>query len=126
LKKSLDMLPAYLLVVLLIEAVVCFGIIFLLTNGIRINRKSAYEKEDVELTKYEQVYHFFMTQEIFLTIENNSDKMIRTITVKEKVSGKTDTLHKVKPGNQIKMYFSLNSYFKKAEFEIVELKFVEE
>jgi hypothetical protein len=66
-----------------------------------------------------------MSQEIFLSIENKSDKMISTVTIKEKTSGKTDTLHKIKPGQSIKMYFSLDSYFKNAEFDIIELEFVE-
>jgi hypothetical protein len=51
--------------------------------------------------------------------------MISTVTIKEKTSGKTDTLHKIKPGQSIKMYFSLDSYFKNAEFDIIELEFVE-
>lgn len=124
-KNSFDKLPIYLLIVLLIESIICMSVIILITNGIRINRESNYGKDNVELTKYEQVYHVFMKQEIFLTVENKSDKMIGTITVKEKKSGKTETLHKIRPGKSVKMYFSLDSYFEKVEFEIVELRFVE-
>ena len=77
------------------------------------------------MTEYEQVYHVFTKQEIFLSVNNTSDKMIGTLTIRDKNSGKTETIHKVRPGDKKKLYFSLESYFKKVDFEIIELKFVE-
>lgn len=124
-KLNLDRIIFYLFYAFLIEFIICTVVIILLTYGIRINRKYEYNKEKFEIVQYEQVYHVFMPQEIFLEIENKSDKMIGTITIKERNSGKTETLHKLRPGKSTKMYFSLNSFFSSADFEIVELKFVE-
>ena len=124
-KLNLDRIIFYLFYVFLIEFIICTVVIILLTYGIRINRKYEYNKEKFEIVQYEQVYHVFMPQEIFLEIENKSDKMIGTITIKERNSGKTETLHKLRPGKSTKMYFSLNSFFSSVDFEIVELKFVE-
>lgn len=124
-KIDLDKLIVYLFITFLIEAVVGTILIILLTNGIRINRKCNVSKEELKLVQYEQVYHVFMNQEIFLQVENKSDRMIGTLTIKEKNSEKTETLHKIRPGMKTKMYFNLESYFKGVEFEIVELKFVE-
>ena len=124
-KLNLDRIIFYLFYVFLIEFIICTLVIILLTYGIRINRKYEYNKEKFEIVQYEQVYHVFMPQEIFLEIENKSDKMIGTITIKERNSGKTETLHKLRPGKSTKMYFSLNSFFSSVDFEIVELKFVE-
>ena len=124
-KLNLDRIIFYLFYAFLIEFIICTVVIILLTYGIRINRKYEYNKEKFEIVQYEQVYHVFMPQEIFLEIENKSDKMIGTITIKERNSGKTETLHKLRPGKSTKMYFSLNSFFSSVNFEIVELKFVE-
>lgn len=124
-KFNLDRIIFYLFYAFLIEFIICTVVIILLTYGIRINRKYEYNKEKFEIVQYEQVYHVFMPQEIFLEIENKSDKMIGTITIKERNSGKTETLHKLRPGKSTKMYFSLNSFFSSVDFEIVELKFVE-
>ena len=124
-KLNLDRIIIYLFYAFLIEFIICTVVIILLTYGIRINRKYEYNKEKFEIVQYEQVYHVFMPQEIFLEIENKSDKMIGTITIKERNSGKTETLHKLRPGKSTKMYFSLNSFFSSVDFEIVELKFVE-
>ena len=124
-KLNLDRIIFYLFYAFLIEFIICTVVIILLTYGIRINRKYEYNKEKFEIVQYEQVYHVFMPQEIFLEIENKSDKMIGTITIKERNSGKTETLHKLRPGKSTKMYFSLNSFFSSVYFEIVELKFVE-
>ena len=124
-KLNLDRIIFYLFYAFLIEFIICTVVIILLTYGIRINRKYEYNKEKFEIVQYEQVYHVFMPQEIFLEIENKSDKMIGTITIKERNSGKTETLHKLRPGKSTKMYFSLNSFFSSVDFEIVEIKFVE-
>ena len=124
-KLNLDRIIFYLFYAFLIEFIICTVVIILLTYGIRINRKYEYNKEKFEIVQYEQVYHVFMPQEIFLEIENKSDKMIGTITIKERNSGKTETLHKLRPGKSTKIYFSLNSFFSSVDFEIVELKFVE-
>ena len=124
-KLNLDRIIFYLFYAFLIEFIICTVVIILLTYGIRINRKYEYNKEKFEIVQYEQVYHVFMPQEIFLEIENKSDKMIGTITIKERNSGKTETLHKLRPGKSTKMYLSLNSFFSSVDFEIVELKFVE-
>lgn len=124
-KLNLDRIIFYLFYAFLIEFIICTVVIILLTYGIRINRKYEYNKEKFEIVQYEQVYHVFMPQDIFLEIENKSDKMIGTITIKERNSGKTETLHKLRPGKSTKMYFSLNSFFSSVDFEIVELKFVE-
>lgn len=124
-KLNLDRIIFYLFYAFLIEFIICTVVIILLTYGIRINRKYEYNKEKFEIVQYEQVYHVFMPQEIFLEIENKSDKMIGTITIKERNSGKTETLHKLRPGKSTKMYFSLNSFFSSVDFEILELKFVE-
>lgn len=124
-KLNLDRIIFYLFYAFLIEFIICTVVIILLTYGIRINRKYEYNKEKFEIVQYEQVYHVFMLQEIFLEIENKTDKMIGTITIKERNSGKTETLHKLRPGKSTKMYFSLNSFFSSVDFEIVELKFVE-
>ena len=124
-KFNLDRIIFYLFYAFLIEFIICTVLIILLTYGIRINRKYEYNKEKFEIVQYEQVYHVFMPQEIFLEIENKSDKMIGTITIKVRNSGKTETLHKLRPGKSTKMYFSLNSFFSSVNFEIVELKFVE-
>ena len=124
-KLNLDRIIFYLFYAFLIEFIICTVVIILLTYGIRINRKYEYNKEKFEIVQYGQVYHVFMPQEIFLEIENKSDKMIGTITIKERNSGKTETLHKLRPGKSTKMYFSLNSFFSSVDFEIVELKFVE-
>ena len=124
-KLNLDRIIFYLFYAFLIEFIICTVVIILLTYGIRISRKYEYNKEKFEIVQYEQVYHVFMPQEIFLEIENKSDKMIGTITIKERNSGKTETLHKLRPGKSTKMYFSLNSFFSSVDFEIVELKFVE-
>lgn len=124
-KLNLDRIIFYLFYAFLIEFIICTVVIILLTYGIRINRKYEYNKEKFEIVQYEQVYHVFIPQEIFLEIENKSDKMIGTITIKERNSGKTETLHKLRPGKSTKMYFSLNSFFSSVDFEILELKFVE-
>lgn len=102
----------------------CF-FIYIITNGIRINHKCDVAKNNLELVQYEQVYHVFMDQEIFLKITNNSDKMIGTLTIKEKNSGIEETINKIRPGYTLNMYFNLNNRFKDVEFEIVKLKFVE-
>lgn len=124
-KSNLDKLVVYLFIVFLIEFVVATVVIILLTNGIRINRKCNIAKDGFELTQYEQVYHVFMNQEVFLQIENKTDKMIGTLIVREKNSGITDTFHKLRPGKSTKLYFDLNTKFDDVEFEILELKFVE-
>lgn len=124
-KSNLDKLVVYLFVVFLIEFIVATVVIVLLTNGIRINRKYNIAKDGFELTQYEQVYHVFMNQEVFLQIENKTDKMIGTLVVREKNSQITDTFHKLRPGKSTKLYFNLNTKFEDVQFEIVELKFVE-
>ena len=83
-KLNLDRIIFYLFYAFLIEFIICTVVIILLTYGIRINRKYEYNKEKFEIVQYEQVYHVFMPQEIFLEIENKSDKMIGTITIKER------------------------------------------
>lgn len=125
LKSNLDKLVVYLFIVFLIEFVVATVVIILLTNGIRINRKCNIAKDGLELTQYEQVYHVFMNQEIFLQIKNKTEQMIGTLVVREKNSGITYTFHKLRPGKSTKLYFDLNTKFDDVEFEIVELKFVE-
>lgn len=124
-KSNLDKLVVYLFIVFLIEFVVATVVIILLTNGIRINRKCNIAKDGLELTQYEQVYHVFMNQEIFLQIKNKTEQMIGTLVVREKNSGITYTFHKLRPGKSTKLYFDLNTKFDDVEFEIVELKFVE-
>lgn len=93
-----------------------------MTEGIRIDRKVEIEKDGVKIEEYEQVYHVFMKQEAFVSVENTSDKEIGTLIVREKNSGKTDTLHKLRPGKKTKMYFSFDSYYDKLEFEIIEVR----
>lgn len=124
-KDNLDKLVVYLFTIFLIEFIVSAMILILLTNGIRINRKCNIAKDGFELVEYEQVYHVFMNQEIFLKIENKTDMMIGTIVVREKNSGITDTFHKLRPGKSTKLYFDMDTKFEDVEFEIVELKFVE-
>lgn len=124
-KSNLDKIIYYLSIIFFIEFIVATVVIILLTNGIRVNRNCNIAKDGFELTQYEQVYHVFMNQEVFLKIENKTDKMIGTVIVKEKNSGKTETHHKLSPGKSTKLYFNLDSYFEEVEFEIVELKFVE-
>lgn len=124
-KDNLDKLVVYLFIIFLIEFIVSAMILILLTNGIRIDRKCNIAKDGFELVEYEQVYHVFMNQEIFLKIENKTDMMIGTIVVREKNSGITDTVHKLRPGKSTKLYFDMNTKFEDVEFEIVELKFVE-
>ncbi|MBO5477804.1 MAG: hypothetical protein J6A15_08645 [Clostridia bacterium] len=121
----LDRLIIYLAIALPILCIINFVILFLLTNGIRIDREYNTTREGLKLTEYEQVYHVFSKQEIFLSISNDSEQMIGTLTVRENTSGKTETIHKVRPGDKKKLYFSLDSYFKNVDFEIIELKFVE-
>ena len=75
--------------------------------------------------QYEQVYHVFITQEVFLTVKNSSEEMIGTLKIREKNTKKEVTIHKLRPDDKIKMYFSLDSYFSNVEFEIVEVRFVE-
>ncbi len=124
-KDNLAKVNMYLALVTLIIFIIGFTLVFLLTNGIRINRKLCYNENGLELVYYEQVYHVFMEQEIFLQVENKTDNSIAILTVKEKNSGKESTIHKLLSGKKTKLYFSLDSYFEKAEFEIVNLKFVE-
>lgn len=124
-RDNLDRLIIYLAITLLVLCVITFIFVFLITNGIRIDRKLNTSQEGLTITEYEQVYHVFMKQEIFLSISNDSNQMIGTLTIREKISGKTETIHKVRPGDKKKLYFSLDSYFKKVDFEIIELRFVE-
>ncbi len=124
-KDNLAKINMYLALVTLVIFIIGFTLVFLLTNGIRINRKIGYNENGLELVYYEQVYHVFMEQEIFLQVENKTENTIAYLTVKEKNSGKESTIHKVLPGRKTKLYFSLDSYFEKAEFEIVNLRFVE-
>jgi len=125
LRDNLDRLIIYLAITLPVLFITSFIFLFLITYGIRIDRKLNTTKEGLTMTEYEQVYHVFMKQEIFLSVNNTSDKMIGTLTIRDKNSGKTETIHKVRPGDKKKLYFSLESYFKKVDFEIIELKFVE-
>lgn len=124
-RDNLDRLIIYLAITLPVLCITSFIFLFLITYGIRIDRKLNTTKEGLTMTEYEQVYHVFMKQEIFLSVNNTSDKMIGTLTIRDKNSGKTETIHKVRPGDKKKLYFSLESYFKKVDFEIIELKFVE-
>lgn len=124
-RDNLDRLIIYLAITLLVLSITSFIFLFLITYGIRIDRKLNTSREGLTMTEYEQVYHVFMKQEIFLSVSNDTDKMIGTLTIREKTSGKTETIHKVRPGDKKKLYFNLKSYFKKADFEIIELKFVE-
>lgn len=124
-RDNLDRLIIYLAITLPVLFITSFIFLFLITYGIRIDRKLNTTKEGLTMTEYEQVYHVFTKQEIFLSINNTSDKMIGTLTIRDKNSGKTETIHKVRPGDKKKLYFSLESYFKKVDFEIIELKFVE-
>lgn len=124
-RDNLDRLIIYLAITLPVLFITSFIFLFLITYGIRIDRKLNTTKEGLTMTEYEQVYHVFMKQEIFLSVNNTSDKMIGTLTIRDKNSGKTETIHKVRPGDKKKLYFSLESYFKKVDFEIIELKFVE-
>ena len=124
-RDNLDRLIIYLAITLPVLCITSFIFLFLITYGIRIDRKLNTTKEGLTMTEYEQVYHVFMKQEIFLSINNTSDKMIGTLTIRDKNSGKTETIHKVRPGDKKKLYFSLESYFRKVDFEIIELKFVE-
>ena len=124
-RDNLDRLIIYLAITLPVLFITSFIFLFLITYGIRIDRKLNTTKEGLTMTEYEQVYHVFMKQEIFLSVNNTSDKMIGTLTIRDKNSGKTETIHKVRPGDKKKLYFSLESYFRKVDFEIIELKFVE-
>lgn len=124
-RDNLDRLIIYLAITLPVLCITSFIFLFLITYGIRIDRKLNTTKEGLTMTEYEQVYHVFMKQEVFLSVNNTSDKMIGTLTIRDKNSGKTETIHKVRPGDKKKLYFSLESYFKKVDFEIIELKFVE-
>lgn len=124
-RDNLDRLIIYLAITLPVLCITSFIFLFLITYGIRIDRKLNTTKEGLTMTEYEQVYHVFTKQEIFLSVNNTSDKMIGTLTIRDKNSGKTETIHKVRPGDKKKLYFSLESYFKKVDFEIIELKFVE-
>lgn len=124
-KDNLAKITMYLAIATLIIFILSFTFVFLITNGIRIDRKLGYNKDGLALVYYEQVYHVFMEQEIFLQVENKTENTIAYVTVKEKNSGKESTIHKVLPGRKTKLYFSLDSYFDKAEFEIVNLRFVE-
>lgn len=124
-RDNLDRLIIYLAITLPVLCITSFIFLFLITYGIRIDRKLNTTKEGLTMTEYEQVYHVFMKQEIFLSVNNTSDKMIGTLTIRDKNSGKTETIHKVRPGDKKKLYFSLESYFKNVDFEIIELKFVE-
>ena len=124
-RDNLDRLIIYLAITLPVLCITSFIFLFLITYGIRIDRKLNTTKEGLTMTEYEQVYHVFMKQEIFLSVNNTSDKMIGTLTIRDKNSGKTETIHKVRPGDKKKLYFSLESYFRKVDFEIIELKFVE-
>ena len=124
-RDNLDRLIIYLAITLPVLCITSFIFLFLITYGIRIDRKLNTTKEGLTMTEYEQVYHVFTKQEIFLSVNNTSDKMIGTLTIRDKKSGKTETIHKVRPGDKKKLYFSLESYFKNVDFEIIELKFVE-
>lgn len=124
-RDNLDRLIIYLAITLPVLCITSFIFLFLITYGIRIDRKLNTTKEGLTMTEYEQVYHVFTKQEIFLSVNNTSDKMIGTLTIRDKNSGKTETIHKVRPGDKKKLYFSLESYFKNVDFEIIELKFVE-
>ena len=66
-----------------IEFVVASIIIILITNGIRIDRQVKKEQDGLVITEYEQVYHVFFKQEIFLSVENTTDKMIGTLTIRD-------------------------------------------
>lgn len=68
------------------------------------------------------MYHVFMNQEAFISVENTTDKMIGTLVIREKHSGKTDTLHKLRPGKKTKMYMEFDTSFGELEFEIIEIK----
>lgn len=124
-KSNLDKIIYYLSIIFLIEFIVATVVIILLTNGIRVNRKCNIAKDGLELTQYEQVYHVFMKQEVFLQVENKTEDMIGTLVVREKNSEKTETRYKIYPGKKTKLYFSLDSYFEDVEFEIEKLRFVE-
>lgn len=124
-KSGLDRLVIILAFITLIIFLCGFAFIFLITNGIRINRFLDVSQDNLQLVQYEQVYHVFMNQEIFLKIKNNSENMIGTLIIKEKNSGIEETIHKLAPGNTINVYFALDSFFDEAYFEIVKLKYIE-
>lgn len=124
-RDNLDRLIIYLAITLPVLCLTSFIFLFLITYGIRIDRKLNTSQDGLTMTEYEQVYHVFMKQEIFLSVNNTTDKMIGTLTIRDKNSGKVETLHKLRPGDKKKLYFSLESYFEKVDFEIIELKFVE-
>lgn len=125
LRDNLDRLIIYLAIALPVLFFASCIFLFLITYGIRMDRKLNTTQDGLTMTEYEQVYHVFMKQEIFLSVNNTSDRMIGTLTIREKTSGQTETIHKIRPGDKKKLYFSLKSYFKKVDFEILELKFVE-
>ena len=124
LKGILDKLVIALGIAFVIVLILTSAIIYLTLNGIRVNRKENVATEGLEITGYEQVYHVFFKQEIFLNIHNTTDKMIGTLKITEKKTGKTEVMHKISPGDKMKMYFLLDSYFEEPEFEVTEIKFV--
>lgn len=124
-KICLEKLVRILAFICFIFFLISFSFVFLITNGIRINHKCDVSQDRLQLVQYEQVYHVFMNQEVFLTVKNNSDSMIETLIVREKNSKKEVTIHKLRPNDTIKMYFNLENFFSKVEFQIVEIRFVE-
>lgn len=124
LKGILDKLVIAIGITFVIVLILSSAIIYLTLNGIRVNRKENIATEGLEITGYEQVYHVFFKQEIFLNIHNTTDKMIGTLKITEKKTGKTEVMHKISPGDKRKMYFLLDSYFEEPEFEVTEIKFV--
>ncbi len=124
-KICLENLVKILAFICFISFLISFCFIFLITNGIRINNKCNVSQDGLQLVQYEQVYHVFITQEVFLTVKNSSEEMIGTLKIREKNTKKEVTIHKLRPDDKIKMYFSLDSYFSNVEFEIVEVRFVE-
>ncbi len=124
LKGILDKLVIALGITFVIVLILTSAIIYLTLNGIRVNRKENIATEGLKITGYEQVYHVFFKQENFLNIHNTTDKMIGTLKITEKKSGKTEVMHKISPGEKMKIYFLLDNYFEKPEYEITEIKFV--
>lgn len=83
------------------------------------------EKDGLIIEEYEQVYHVLSNQEAFISVNNTTDKMIGTLVIREKNTGKEDTLHKLRPGKKTKMYMEFDNKYDKLEFEVVKIIFVE-
>lgn len=117
-----DKLLLGLMITFLVVFIVSFTIIALMTNGIRINRKLNRTENGLKFVEYEQVYHVFIPQEIFLTVTNTSDKTIGIVRIKG--NEKEDKLLKLQPGQTKKLYYNLDSYFEDVTFNIEEIRFV--